>query len=99
MPTLENSIVSAAIGGFTGQVTVVFPGDDGFHRIYGDPQKAARKGIETRLGTLPYTAAFMAAVQCAEVVEILCKQSSSLQNSILLADIKDKSMERITFSK
>lgn len=95
---LKIPLVSAAIGGLTGQVTVVFPGEDGFRRIYGDPQKAGQKGIETRLGTLPYTAALMAALECAEVVEIICKQTSSLQNSILLADIRDKSMEKITFS-
>ena len=78
---------------------VVFPGDEGLRRVYGEPRKAAPKGIETRLGTLPYTAAFMAAVECAEVVEILCKQSSSLQNTLLLADIGDKSMEKMSFPK
>jgi molybdopterin-synthase adenylyltransferase len=96
---LKIPLVSAAIAGSTGQAMVIFPGDDGLRRIYGDPQKAAQKGIETRLGTLPYTATLMAAVECAEVVEILCKQSSSLQNTILLADINDKSMEKMSFSK
>jgi molybdopterin-synthase adenylyltransferase len=95
---LKIPLVSAAIAGSTGQVTVVFPGDDGLRLVYGDPQKAAEKGIETRLGTLPYTAIMMAAVESAEVVEIICRQSSSLQNSLLLTDINGKSMEKVTFS-
>lgn len=95
---LRIPLVSAAIGGTAGQATVVFPGDGGLRRIYGDPENAGQKGVETRLGTLPYTATLMAAIECAEVVEILCRKSSSLQNSILMADIEDKSMEKMSFS-
>lgn len=95
---LKIPLVSAAIAGSTGQAMVVFPGDDGLRLVYGEAQKAAEKGVETRLGTLPYTAVLMAAVECAEVVEIICKQSSSLQNNMLLVDIKNKNMEKITFS-
>ncbi len=95
---LKIPLVSAAIAGSTGQAMVIFPGDVGLRHIYGDPRKTAQKGVETRLGTLPYTAVLMAAVECAEVVEILCKQSSSLQNSILLTDISDKIMEKMSFS-
>jgi molybdopterin/thiamine biosynthesis adenylyltransferase len=95
---LKIPLVSAAIAGSTGQAMVVFPGDDGLRLVYGEAQKAAEKGVETRLGTLPYTAVLMAAVECAEVVEIICKQSSSLQNNMLLVDIKNKNMEKIMLS-
>jgi molybdopterin/thiamine biosynthesis adenylyltransferase len=95
---LKIPLVSAAIAGTTGQAMVVFPGDEGLRLVYGEAQKATEKGVETRLGTLPYTAVLMAAVECAEVVEIICKQSSSLQNNMLLVDIKNKNMEKITFS-
>lgn len=92
-------LVSAAIGGSSGQATVIFPRDVGLRRIYGDPDKAAPKGIETRLGTLPYTAIFMAALECAEVVTVLCKKTSTLRDKILIANIEDKSMEVISFTK
>ena len=95
---LKIPLVSAAIAGSTGQATVIFPGDAGLRLIYGEEHNAAEKGIETRLGTLPYTATLMAAVECAEAVEILCKRTASLQNTLLLADINDKSMEKIIFS-
>ncbi|MDJ0621528.1 MAG: HesA/MoeB/ThiF family protein [Desulfocapsaceae bacterium] len=91
-------LVSAAIGGSSGQATVIFPKDVGLRRIYGDPEKAAQKGIETRLGTLPYTAIFMAALECAEVVAVLCQKTSSLQDRILITNIADKSMDVISFT-
>lgn len=94
---LHIPLVSAAIGGVAGQATVIFPGDEGLKRIYGPPRTSSQKGVETRLGTLPYTATLMAAVECAEVVEIICRNTSSLKNSILLADIAEKRMEKVVF--
>lgn len=91
-------LVSAAIGGSSGQATVILPKDEGLRRIYGDPDKAAPKGVETRLGTLPYTAIFMAALECAEVVALLCQKKSSLQDRLLLTNIDDKSMEIVSFA-
>ena len=92
-------LVSAAIGGSSGQATVIFPKDEGLRRIYGDPDEAAPKGIETRLGTLPYTATFMAALECAEVVALLCQKPSSLRDRLLITNIDDKSMDVISFTQ
>lgn len=91
-------MISAAIGGNAGQLMVIFPGDAGLRQIYGTPDAAKEKGAETRLGTPPYTAVFMAAIECAEAVSILCRAPSSLRNSILLANIEDRSLESVSFS-
>lgn len=92
-------LVSAAIGGTSGQATVIFPGDKGLCQIYGEPDSAPQKGIEARLGTLPFAAVYMAAVECAEVVNILCKNYSKLQNCLLITDISEQSLENISFAK
>ncbi len=92
-------LVSAAIAGTSGQATVVFPGDRGFRKIYGSPEAAPEKGLEKRLGTLPYAAVFMAAIECAEVVSILCTQSSNLHNRLLFANIKEHYIEKVDFGK
>ncbi len=88
-------LVSAAIGGTAGQALVIFPEDTGLRTIYGPPETAADKGLETRLGTLPYTAVFMAAVECAETVSLLCRSSTVLRNTLLIADLEEKSFEKI----
>lgn len=88
-------LVSAAIGGAAGQALVIFPGDSGLRAIYGSPDTAPDKGLETRLGTLPYTAVFMAAVECAEAVSLLCRKSAVLRNTLLVADIEEKSFQKI----
>jgi molybdopterin/thiamine biosynthesis adenylyltransferase len=92
-------LVSAAIGGTSGQATVIFPGDPGLRQIYGEPKSVPQKGIETQLGTLPYAAVFMAAIECAEVVSIICTNSSQLQNSLLITNIADQSVEKILLPK
>lgn len=90
-------MISTAIGGSTGQLMVIFPGDAGLRQIYGSPDTANEKGVETRLGTPPYTAVFMAAIECAEAVSLLCRASSSLRNSILLANLEDRSLQSVSF--
>lgn len=91
-------MVTAAIGGTSGQVMVVFPEDRGLRQIYGDPGTAQRKGIETTLGTLPYTATAVAAVECAEIVAIATGRPAQLRNRLLLVDLADHLMEAISFS-
>jgi len=83
-------LVSAAIGGTSGQATVVFPGDEGLSRIYRGNESTAA-GAEGRLGTLPFTAMAMAAVQCAEVVAVVLERPAALRNRLLVTDLDDHS--------
>lgn len=86
-------LVSAAIAGASGQAMVVFPTDPGLRLIYGPPGQAPPKGIETSLGTLPFTAVYMAAVQCAEITTILLGKPSELRQQLFLADICNHTTE------
>lgn len=92
-------MVSAAIGGKSGQVTVMYPEDHGLSRIYGDQLKSPVKGVEKRVGTLAYTAMTMAALECSEVISILTGGTSKLRNGLLFADLDDYSMMLLDFSQ
>ena len=91
-------MVSAAIGGESGQATVVFPGEPGLSLIYGKPENVPSKGIEKSLGTLPYSAITMAAIECAEVVSYLTGKSAVLRSRLLFADLSDYSLELLSLS-
>ncbi len=86
-------LVSAAIGGSSGQATVIFPDDPGLKNIYGPPGQAPQKGIEASFGTLPFGAVYMAAVECAEATTILLGKPSELRNKLFLAEIGDHTTE------
>ncbi len=91
-------LVSAAIGGSFGQATVIFPEDPGLQLIYGPADKTVKSGIEETLGTLPYAAMYMAAVQCAEVTTILLGKPSELKNKLFLAGVQEHYSELISFN-
>jgi len=84
-------LVSAAIGGTSGQATVILPGGDGLQRIYGPAETAPARGSETAYGTLPFTAWQLAAVECAETVTLLLGRSAALESRLLLLDTLDHS--------
>ena len=86
-------MVSAAIGGTSGQLTVTYPEDGGLSRVYGPPEKAVRKGVESTLGTLPFAAIALAAMECAEVVAIAAGNPSELRNRLLITDLIDHTLE------
>ncbi len=88
-------LVSAAIGGTSGQVTVIYPNDRGLSRIYGDPERAAHRGVEKSLGTLPFAVAALAAMECAEVVSLAIGNPDSLRNRLLIADLFDHHLELV----
>ncbi|MBT8359327.1 MAG: HesA/MoeB/ThiF family protein [Desulfobacterales bacterium] len=91
-------LVSAAIGGTSGQVLVILPGDYGLSQIYGEPGQVPQKGVEKFLGTLPYTAITMAALECAEVITLIVTKKARLQNRLLIADLSDHSYELVSFT-
>ncbi len=94
---LSIPMISAAICGTCGQATVIFPGDPGLKKVYGPLQKAPAKSIEACIGALPFTAVYMAAVECAEAVTILLRKSPDLQNKLFLADVRNHTSELIEF--
>jgi molybdopterin-synthase adenylyltransferase len=89
-------LVSAAIGGSSGQAVAIFPGDSGLKDIYGPPGKVKEKGVEASVGTLSFAAIYMAAVECAEAVTILLGKPSELRNRLFLAEVADHTTELFT---
>lgn len=90
-------LISAAIGGTSGQVTVIYPEDPGLQLIYGTQEKSPTKGVEAILGTLPYAAIAIAAMECAEVVALALGRPSLLRKRLLLADFTYHSIETLSF--
>ncbi|WP_457576142.1 HesA/MoeB/ThiF family protein [Desulfomarina sp.] len=109
---LDIPMVSAAIGGSCGQATLILPGDPGLRLIYGTPEPAKpdstvrpqqgdekkKRGAEATLGTLPFAAVYMAAVECAEAVTLLLGRPPELHKKLFLADTREHTSELIDFT-
>lgn len=76
-------LVHGAIAGFTGQISTIFPEDQGLKLIY---KKEGKKGVEEELGNPAATPALAAAWQVQEVVKIITGQGNLLRNKILYFD-------------
>jgi molybdopterin/thiamine biosynthesis adenylyltransferase len=96
---IELPLVSAAVAGASGQLTTVFPDDQGMKRIYGEEEKVPAKGAETSLGTVPYAVTFLAALECAEVVKIIQAKPGLLRNKLLVADLTDAVIEIVNLNE
>ena len=90
-------LVSGAIAGSSGQVTVILPGDRGFELIYGPRSREGRpeKGVEQITGNLAPTAMFVAALQVSECIKVLLGRENILVNRLLVADLFQNSYEMI----
>ena len=98
--TLEKAVraagipmVSAAIAGSYGQVTTIFPEDTGLDLIYGPETTIPNQGAEADLGTLPYTALALAALECSEITKIILKRGNLLRNKLLVMDFMDNALD------
>ena len=86
-------IVSGAIAGVCGQVTVIFPQDIGYELIYGKKKEARPPGVETLTGNISYCALFIASIEVSECIKVLLKKGESLRNKLLIADLWSNSFE------
>ena len=95
---LDIPLVSGAIAGVTGQVTVIFPGDPGFEGIYGPEAGLGRldRGVEQATGNLAHCAMFVAALQVSECLKVLLKKGDLLRNRLLIADLWLNSVDVMT---
>jgi len=93
---LRIPLVSAAVGGYAGQLTTIFPEDRGMELIYGPLESiSVTRGAEVKLGNLSFTVSTIASLESAEVVNILLNKTSNLRNRLLIMDLQDYSFERI----
>jgi molybdopterin/thiamine biosynthesis adenylyltransferase len=86
-------LVSGAIAGVCGQVTVIFPGDLGYELIYGKKGASNSQGIENQTGNISYCALLVASLQSSECIKVLLKRGDILRNKLLIADLWSNSFE------
>ena len=89
-------LIHGAVAGFSGQVTVIYPGDIGFRVFYGNPQTIPEKGIEVELGNLAGIVSAVASVQVQEAVKIITGLGRPLRNRLLFLDSLNGSTEIIS---
>lgn len=75
-------IVHGAVCGWVGQVGVALPNCGLLTKLYAGRTKEADKSC------LSFTAAFVASVQCAQAVKLLCGRQAELENRLLVADLE-----------
>jgi len=78
-------MVHGAIGGYTGQVMTVFPGDLGLRALYGQ-RGMPERGVETKLGNPAATPMMIAAWEIQEVIKFLLAQGEPLRGRMLVMD-------------
>ena len=84
-------LVHGAIGGWYGQVAIVWPGSKLLSNIYG----TRREGIEKVLGNPPFTPAFIATVMVTEGIKLLLGIKEK-ENTVLFADLLNNQWQYIT---
>ncbi len=84
-------IIHGAIGGWYGQVAVVWPGSQLLSNIYGERQE----GIEKDLGNPSFTPAFIASFMVSEGIKVLLERKHK-ENEILFVDLLNSQWEYVT---
>ena len=77
-------LIHGAIGGWSAQVTTVFPGDDTLTRLF-----SAEKGYDSKvLGNPSFTPALTASIQVSEALKVITgKNEELLRNKLLYIDL------------
>ncbi len=88
-------LVHGAIGGWYGQVTTQFPGDNTIQKLYS--QWVEGKGVEQQLGNPSFTPAVIASIETAEVCKILLGEGETLRNRKLSINLLDMQFEEVIF--
>jgi molybdopterin-synthase adenylyltransferase len=89
-------LVHGAVGGFMGQVAVVFPGEETLSSsIYRGEGGQASRGIEAVLGTPTITPAAVASLEAMEAVKILLGRGTPLRGELLYLDLESAEFSRI----
>lgn len=86
-------LISAAVAGTAGHVTVIFPEDRGLENIYGPAEFLEEKGSEQSLGCPAYAVFLLSSLEASEVIKILLNKKDTLRNRLLIADLRDNTFE------
>jgi molybdopterin/thiamine biosynthesis adenylyltransferase len=88
------ALVHGAIGGYSGQVMTILPGDPGLKALYGDVAPRDR-GVEMTLGNPAATPMMIAAWQAHEVIKLLTGQGEILRHRMLVMDAESGNVTEI----
>ena len=88
---LHIPLIHGAIGGWYGQVAIVWPGSSLLSKVYGTRQK----GIEKTLGNPPFTPAFIASLMVSEGIKLLLGKKER-ENAIIFADLLLNQWHRVS---
>lgn len=86
-------LVSGAIAGVSGQVTVIFPQDRGYELIYGKKSRNQSRGIETQTGNISYCALLVASLEASECIKVLLQRGNILRNKLMIVDLWTNAFE------
>lgn len=89
------TLIHGAIGGWSGQVGVIRPGDKLIRKTY--PTDEEPSSVDTSAGNPPFTAAVVSAIQAAEAIKVLLGKEDVLYNKLLMIDLSEHSYETIEF--
>ncbi|MCL2568431.1 MAG: HesA/MoeB/ThiF family protein [Oscillospiraceae bacterium] len=81
---LDLPLIHGSIGGWWGQVSVVFPGDKTLARLYPYPDAI---GAEAHYGNPAFTPALVASIQVAEAVKVCLGRPQILRGKLLRVDL------------
>ena len=87
---LEIPMVHGAIGGWFGQVTTIFPGNDTLSLIYEDGCEVSQEA-----GNPSFTPAVVAGIQAAEAAKVLLGYEDVLQRKMLFIDLFSGEVQRV----
>ncbi|MEA2022056.1 MAG: HesA/MoeB/ThiF family protein, partial [Candidatus Caldatribacteriota bacterium] len=90
---LEIPLIHGAVDGFNGQVSTIFPQDQGLELIYGSSKKLNRQKRISRLSVPAVTPALIASFQVQEVIKILLQKGKPLRNKLLFINLEDYDIE------
>lgn len=78
----EIPMIHGAVGGWFGQVTTIFPGNDTLSLIYSDDAEVSQE-----LGNPSFSPAMIAAVQVSEAIKVMLGSEDVLMRKLLFIDL------------
>ena len=94
---LDIPMVHGAIGGFLGQVSTIFPQDEGLYAFYPEGEDTADTLAETIMGNPAATPAMVAAWQAQEATKYIAGVGELLRNRMLFLDAQTASVEILEY--
>ena len=80
-------LIHGSIGGWWGQVSVIYPGDNTLSSLYSEERAA---GAEREYGNPAFIPALVASIQVAEALKYCLKRPGGLRNKLLRIDLLEQ---------